>query len=63
LIKKGGFHFKETVITEDRLERSAELKKVLGLEWDLRRKKYDVNISSREKKKGAYKEDNADLSC
>jgi hypothetical protein len=36
---------------------------VLGLEWDLRRKKYDVNISYSEKKKGAYKEDNADLSC
>jgi hypothetical protein len=34
IIENGGFHFKVTVISGDFLDRTGELRKVLGLRWD-----------------------------
>ncbi len=34
VFEQGGFRFKETVATEDPLEKSGELRKVLALMWN-----------------------------
>lgn len=62
IIENGGFKFKETIRTGNMLDRTGELRKVLGLRWDIERDMY-VKINYGKKKKGAYIEGSEDLSC
>jgi hypothetical protein len=39
ILEKGGFPFKETVMAGDPLGETGELRKVLGLRWDMEKNK------------------------
>ncbi len=63
ILENGRFRFKETVMTGDLLGRDGELRKVLGLRWDMEEDEIcvDVKLNYGEKVKGAYTEDDAQL--
>ncbi len=63
ILENGGFRFKETVMAGDPLEGVGELRKVLGLRWDMQEDKIcvDIKLNYGEKVKGAYLEEDAPL--
>ncbi len=54
ILENGGFRFKETVMSGDQLEKGGELRKVLGLRWDMQEDKIcvDIKLNYGEKVKG-----------
>ncbi len=44
ILENGGFRFKETVMSGDPLEKEGELRKVLGLRWDMEKDEICVDV-------------------
>jgi hypothetical protein len=65
IIESGGFQFKETGMTGNSLDEIGEFWRVMGLSWETQKNKISMDVKNNygEKKKGAYLEDSADLSC
>jgi hypothetical protein len=63
IIENGGFHFKETVMSGDLLDETGELRKVLGLRWDMERDEIciDIKLNYGEEIKGVYEVEDASL--
>jgi hypothetical protein len=62
--KRGGFEFKETLMSGDKEDESGEPRKVLGLIWETEadRLKVDVKLNLGAKKAGLHLEENIELS-
>ncbi len=62
--KRGGFEFKETLMSGDKEDENGEPRKVLGLIWETEadRLKVDVKLNLRAKRAGLHLKENIELS-